>query len=371
VSAADSPAGARPSKICFDLDGTLCTNTGGAYESAQPFPWAIARVNALAQAGHRILIMTARGSTTGIDWRPETERQLAEWGVRYDELHFGKPGADVFVDDRALHTDAWRYGNVLGPPRPELLAHDDDTREELNAALAAPPRRDWVREVGRTFGGRPFRLSEHAERLVRRALAAGLPLAEDAGAVERAVRAALDAEPSGDRDLVWVAGAYGVPHAAFLDAVPTDFAAGLTVVCRWVDEVAAGLDAFSAGDGSVHARTVPSGGERGWPLTVADGGRITDALGGDVLVVDGGRLLLPADRSPAVARTVEMARALGIESADADVTVERLGSAEEALIVGMPFCVLRIATLDGRELGSASVAERLAQAWRTPDRDPG
>ena len=362
---ADRPAAARPSKICFDLDGTLCTNTGGAYETAEPFPWAIERLNALAEAGHRILIMTARGSTTGIDWRPETERQLAQWGVRYDELHFGKPGADVFVDDRALHTDAWRYGNVVGPPRPELFAHDAGTREELRAALAPPPRRDWVREVGRTFGGRPFRLREHAERLVSRAHAAGLPFGEDALAVERAVAAALEEEPSGGHDLVWIAGVYGLPHAAFLDAVETDFVAGLTVVCRWVDQVAAGLEAFSARDGAVHARTVPGGVEQGWPLVVPDGGVVSDGLGGDVLVVSGDRLVVPADASPAVAHTVELARGLGLEESEGEVTVDALAAADEALIVGMPFCVLRIATLDGRELRGGPVAAQLAEAWRS------
>lgn len=66
--------------FCFDLDGTLCTNTDGAYEQAQPHRWAIDRVNALAAAGHRILIYTARGSSTGLDWRELTEAQLDRWG---------------------------------------------------------------------------------------------------------------------------------------------------------------------------------------------------------------------------------------------------------------------------------------------------
>ena len=106
----------RPQTFCFDLDGTLCTNTWGEYEQARPFPWAIERVNALARAGHRILIFTARGGTTGIDWRERTEAQLQAWGVHYDELVFGKPTADVYVDDRTVHVDAWRYGSALTVP---------------------------------------------------------------------------------------------------------------------------------------------------------------------------------------------------------------------------------------------------------------
>lgn len=92
---------------CFDIDGTLCSNTFGDYELAVPFPEVIRRVNKLHEAGHRILLFTARGTTTGIDWRELTERQMAEWGVRYDELILGKPQADVYIDDRGLSSVEW------------------------------------------------------------------------------------------------------------------------------------------------------------------------------------------------------------------------------------------------------------------------
>jgi hypothetical protein len=93
---------------CFDIDGTLCTNTDGAYETAEVFPDVVARVNALKDSGHRIILYTARGSTTGIDWRALTEMQLATWGVKYDALHMSKPTADVYIDDKAVNALAWR-----------------------------------------------------------------------------------------------------------------------------------------------------------------------------------------------------------------------------------------------------------------------
>ena len=102
--------------ICFDLDGTLCTNTFGEYQRAEPYAWAIERVKRLAGAGHRIVIHTARGTATGIDWDELTRRQLKRWGVPYDELVFGKPSADVYVDDRGMHTDDWRRGEALPIP---------------------------------------------------------------------------------------------------------------------------------------------------------------------------------------------------------------------------------------------------------------
>ena len=52
---------------CFDIDGTICTNTDGDYASAKPFESRINHINALYNAGHTISFFTARGSTTGID----------------------------------------------------------------------------------------------------------------------------------------------------------------------------------------------------------------------------------------------------------------------------------------------------------------
>ena len=94
---------------CFDIDGTLCTKTDADYASAQSFPERIAVVNALYAAGHVIKLFTARGSTTGIDWRDLTEQQMHTWGVRYHELIMGKPEADIFIDDKAFNADLWSW----------------------------------------------------------------------------------------------------------------------------------------------------------------------------------------------------------------------------------------------------------------------
>lgn len=94
---------------CFDIDGTLCTRNDGDYARAEPFPDRIAVVNSLHAAGHVIKLFTARGSTTGIDWRDVTERQLLTWNVRYHVLVMGKPEADVFIDDKAFNADHWTW----------------------------------------------------------------------------------------------------------------------------------------------------------------------------------------------------------------------------------------------------------------------
>lgn len=94
---------------CFDIDGTLCSNTDGEYEKAEPLHDRIAQVNRLYEAGHTIKLYTARGSTTGKNWRRVTEVQMHEWNVGYHELIMGKPEADVYVDDKAVSADRWSW----------------------------------------------------------------------------------------------------------------------------------------------------------------------------------------------------------------------------------------------------------------------
>jgi hypothetical protein len=92
----------------FDLDGTLCHTVGREYQKATPRPERIAHVNDLFDAGHTILIDSARGSKTGIDWLPLTRRQLADWGVKHHDVRTGvKWYADIYVDDRGYRDTAF------------------------------------------------------------------------------------------------------------------------------------------------------------------------------------------------------------------------------------------------------------------------
>jgi D-sedoheptulose 7-phosphate isomerase len=89
--------------FCFDLDGTLCTNTFGDYENAKPLENAILKVNSLYDLGNQIKIFTARGTSSGKNLRKFTELQLNNWKVSYHELIFGKPEADFYIDDRGVN----------------------------------------------------------------------------------------------------------------------------------------------------------------------------------------------------------------------------------------------------------------------------
>ena len=90
---------------CFDIDGTICTNTDGNYAQAVPFRDAIEKINRIYDDEHKIMFYTARGSTTDIDWYDFTKKQLDGWGVKYHGLVTGKPYADVYIDDKGIHSD--------------------------------------------------------------------------------------------------------------------------------------------------------------------------------------------------------------------------------------------------------------------------
>jgi len=93
---------ARAMVVCLDIDGVIATiSPGNDYTLARPQQDVIDAVNLLHKAGHRIILFTARGSASGIDWSVLTRSQMMDWGVNYHELRFGKPAADVYVDDRA------------------------------------------------------------------------------------------------------------------------------------------------------------------------------------------------------------------------------------------------------------------------------
>ena len=89
----------------FDIDGTICQNTYGNYEEAKPFKERILILNKLFDEGNIINLFTARGSTTNIDWKKLTEKQLKDWGVKYHRLKLGKPDADLFIDDKGINAD--------------------------------------------------------------------------------------------------------------------------------------------------------------------------------------------------------------------------------------------------------------------------
>lgn len=93
-----------PMTLCFDFDGVLASIVPeNDYSKATPIVENIAIVNRLYDAGHNVIINTARGFLTGKDWKAVTEKQIKDWGIQCHQLiQNQKPAADFYIDDRNL-----------------------------------------------------------------------------------------------------------------------------------------------------------------------------------------------------------------------------------------------------------------------------
>ncbi len=96
--------------ICFDLDNTICKTKKNFYKKSLPIKKNIKLINRLYEDGFYIKIFTARfmgRSNENIKLAKKkgfkfTKLQLESWGLKYNELIFGKPSYDIYVDDKSL-----------------------------------------------------------------------------------------------------------------------------------------------------------------------------------------------------------------------------------------------------------------------------
>lgn len=103
----------HPLRFCFDLDNTLVTypQTADDYTTVEPIQKNIDFLNYLKSQGHYIIIYTARrmkthsGNVSKIlkDVGIITFDTLDKYKIQYDELCFGKPYADFYIDDLAVN----------------------------------------------------------------------------------------------------------------------------------------------------------------------------------------------------------------------------------------------------------------------------
>lgn len=313
-------------------------------------------------------MFTARGTATGLDRREVTRSQLERWGVAYDELHLGKPSADVYVDDRAVHADAWMRGDALAPPGlPRGFGGE--------LPVVAPPPSTTVVEVGRTFGGEPLRLDEHVERLTVLATAAGVAVVPGAGEVRSDVLAALGeataAIGAGD-DLVYAISLTDAPGAVHLDTGQGPAPPRLQVGCFSLRQPGRALAGLAAGEGrgaiTVAAATArQSEAQPGWPLEADGRGGVRDGLGGRLAVVRDGRISLAAEAAaPSVAAAWFEELARGLEVDERRLEPSELDAADEIAIVGMPWCLLPVVAVDGVAVGGGQagpLTRRLLERW--------
>lgn len=104
-------------RICIDLDGTICEmrKPGQTYKDVLPKPGAKEFILNLHNEGHTIIINTARNMQTQGHNLGRVMKNVGkitlEWldlhDIYYDEIFFGKPNADITIDDRCYRFTSW------------------------------------------------------------------------------------------------------------------------------------------------------------------------------------------------------------------------------------------------------------------------
>lgn len=94
----------RP-RVCFDIDQVLADGTiedvyseaaGWAFDKCVPIEKTVELIDELAKRGVEIYLHTARYEED----REKTEQWLRDYDIPYDNLSFGKPMADLYIDDK-------------------------------------------------------------------------------------------------------------------------------------------------------------------------------------------------------------------------------------------------------------------------------
>lgn len=116
-------------RICVDLDGVICKlkKDGENYLDLEPMDGAIAKLKSLKENNHYIIINTARhmktcGANVGLvnaRISLDTLQWLKKYDVPYDEIYFGKPWAEIYIDDNALRFKSWDLIDADGSNLPQ------------------------------------------------------------------------------------------------------------------------------------------------------------------------------------------------------------------------------------------------------------
>lgn len=93
----------------IDIDDTICFTKNRDFDNSTPNQQVINKINELYDIGWKIILFTARGGKScntleekELKYRAITENWLQKHNVKYNELMFGKPNADYYVDDKNI-----------------------------------------------------------------------------------------------------------------------------------------------------------------------------------------------------------------------------------------------------------------------------
>ena len=146
-------------KIVFDIDDTICTNVRKlSYDNCVPVKEVIDKINYLHDVLNiKITLHTSRGmvSCNGdlekiiIKNKETLEKWLEKYNVHYDEIIFGKPIADLYVDDKAMNVKDFvneSFCYLKGGSQKEILKLGSVVKKNLGDEKHTTRYKDWVED---------------------------------------------------------------------------------------------------------------------------------------------------------------------------------------------------------------------------------
>jgi len=143
-------------RFCFDLENTLIMVKNGDYLSSTPISQNVAVLRRLYRQGHIIILQTSEQDAGGQS--VSILQVLKELNIEFHEIHFSKPKADFYIDDRAVYSGLdlakeLGYYDLSGPSLSDLQCLDKEGASQV-APTEAPRSVSLVqvaKEEGDTF----------------------------------------------------------------------------------------------------------------------------------------------------------------------------------------------------------------------------
>ena len=131
-------------RIVFDIDDTICDNNFRDYGHEIPFENVINKINKLYNEGHYIILYTSRGMIScNNDINKILKKydiNLREWlknhNVKYHELVFGKPIADLYVDDKCMNVQEFlnaEFKDLKGGSNSSIIRYGEYVKKTFNS----------------------------------------------------------------------------------------------------------------------------------------------------------------------------------------------------------------------------------------------
>lgn len=149
-------------RAVFDLDDTICIHKNRDYPNAEPIIPVIEKMRKMKQDGWEIVIYSARGQVSCNGNLKEIEKKnrkvVEEWlskhDVPCDELLFGKPLGDLYVDDKGVSLKDFLeqpFYLLHGGSGKAVYRQGNLVRKEFGTAEETNEYKRWIEENNGEF----------------------------------------------------------------------------------------------------------------------------------------------------------------------------------------------------------------------------